>query len=216
MHRALIVKELRESAGITALAMLAMAFVLAGFTGFPILPWQSSKITHYPFVIDGFSFFLWFVAGGFAILLAMKQTAWELGKGTFCFLLHRPVNRRTIFLTKLLVGFGLVMDLTGLLILLYAWWAMTPGHFPAPFFWSMTLPAWQTWVALPVVYSGAFLSGLRPGRWFGSRLMPLVTAMVVALIAANVPWFCLSVVISLAATALGVIAILHYVHERDY
>ena len=216
MYRALIIKELRESAGIVALALLGLISVLAAFTGIPILPWQIPKIYHYPFVSDGFPNQFWMVAGGFAILLAMKQTAWELGKGTFYFLLHRPVNRHDIFTVKLLLGCDLIMSLSGLVILLYAWWAMTPGRFPAPFYWSMTTPIWKIWTSLPVIYLGAFLSGIRPARWFGSRLIPLVTAVLISVLAANAPWFWLSVVISVMMSALELIIIFYYVRERNY
>ena len=40
----------------------------------------------------------------------------------------------------------------------------------------MTAWAWQLWLCMPLVYLGAFLSGIRPARWFGTRLMPLVAA----------------------------------------
>ncbi len=40
----------------------------------------------------------------------------------------------------------------------------------------MTEPAWRVWLALPVVYLAAFLSGLLPARWRGVRLLPLVAA----------------------------------------
>lgn len=121
-----------------------------------------------------------------------------------------------MFAHKLVVGFLLVMLLSGLLVLAYAWWASRPGQFPAPFFRSMTVPAWQMWLALPVVYLGAFLAGIRPGRWFGSRLIPLVTAIAVAMLAARVPWVWLTVVISLVAGVVGVLSIVYYVEHRDY
>ena len=38
----------------------------------------------------------------------------------------------------------------------------------------MTVPAFQIWLLMPLVYLGAFASGIRPARWFGSRLLPLV------------------------------------------
>jgi hypothetical protein len=102
------------------------------------------------------------------------------------------------------------------MILLYAWWASAPGHIAAPFYWSMTRPAWCNWVALPLVYVGAFLSGIRPGRWFGSRLVPLVAAIALALLAANLPWISLALGTSLLGIALGLVAIFYYVRQRDF
>ena len=116
------------------------------------------------------------VIGGLAIALGLKQSAWEVGEGTYYFLLHRPATRRFIFGTKLAVGAGFVLIVGGLLVLLYAMWAATPGNVATPFYWSMTGPRWQLWLCMPLLYLGAFLSGIRPARWFGTRLMPLVAA----------------------------------------
>ena len=35
----------------------------------------------------------------------------------------------------------------------------------------MTGPAFQVWLLMPLAYLGAFASGIRPARWFGSRLL---------------------------------------------
>ena len=216
MHKALVIKELRESAGIVALAALGVAYVLAELTATPLLPWQSRNLYSYPFVRDSLPFYLWLLGGGLAIALGFRQTAWELSHGTYFYLLHRPVSRRTVFGLKLLVGAVLVVLMNGLLVALYAWWAATPGHFEAPFFWSMTVPAWQQWLSLLPVYFGAFLAGIRPGRWFGSRLLPLVAAILAAIVASALPWCWLGVAISLAASAILITATLYYVRKRDY
>src|SRR4029079_8266169 len=122
-------------------------------------------------------------AGALAIALGLRQTAWEIGQGTYFFLLHRPVRRNRIFALKLLIGGALTMALSALFILIYAWWAERPGHFAAPFEWSMKRSAWIWWIAVLPVYIGACLSGIRPGRWFGTRLVPLVAGIGAALLA---------------------------------
>ena len=45
----------------------------------------------------------------------------------------------------------------------------------SPFRWSWTLPTWMVIGIMLPVYVGAFPSGLRPARWFGTRLFPPVT-----------------------------------------
>jgi len=216
MHKALVIKELRESAGLVALAAMGTAYALAELTATRLVPWQSSRLYHYPFVDDTLSFYFALVAGGLATALGLKQTAWELGQGTANFLLHRPVSRRRIFGYKLATGAGLVLFVSSLMILIYAWWAATPGHFEAPFYWSMTFPAWRMWIAMPCVYLGAFLAGIRPGRWFGSRLVPLVAGILFAVGAANAPWFWLSALLSAAASAVLLVGVFYYVYQRDY
>lgn len=216
MHKALIVKELRESAGIVILALLGVGYSLAELTATPLFPWQNPYLYYYPFVQNLLFEYFWLVAGGLAIALGFRQTAWELGQGTYFFLLHRPVSRRVIFGYKLLVGCGLLMLLSGLLVTAYAWWASRPGSFQAPFFWSMTIPAWQMWLAVPPLYFGAFLSGIRPARWYGSRLVPLITGILTSMAAASAPWVWSTVALSLIVSALMVVSILYYVQQRDY
>src|SRR5262245_39462878 len=112
MFKALIVKELREAAGIVALAALGAVYALAGLTATPLLPWQSPRLYHYPFIYDTLSFYFAVVAGGLAIALGLKQTAWELAQGTAYFLLHRPISRAKIFGYKLWIGAALVLAIS--------------------------------------------------------------------------------------------------------
>jgi hypothetical protein len=216
MQQAIVVKELRESAGLVVLAVLGMAYALADLTATPLTPWQSRWLYSYPVVADSLEFYFWIVAGGLAIAVGLRQTAWELNQGTYFFLLHRPLSRRRIFALKLLVGGTIVMLLASAMIAIYVWWAATPGHFAAPFYWTMTEPAWQLLVSLPPLYLGAFLAGIRPGRWFGSRLVPLVAGLLAAIGASHMAWFWQAAAISFVASMVLVVAIYYYIEARDY
>ncbi len=216
MTKSMILKELRESAGLVVLGLIGLVFHLANLTGFPLMGGSQQELWHYPFVQDSLSSSLWMIGGGLAIAIGLKQTAWEEWRGTFYFLLHRPVSRRRLFGIKMAVGCLLTMAVSSLLVLLYAWWAMTPGKFPAPFFWSMTFPAWRMCFALPPVYFGAFLSGLRPARWFGSRLAPLLASFLAAGVASAMPFLWLTALIALAASAALIVVIFHYAAHRDF
>jgi hypothetical protein len=216
MIKALVVKELREAAGLVALAVLATAYALAELTGTRLVPWQNNWLYGYPFIDDELAFYFWIVGCGLAIALGLRQTAWELGQNTFLFLLHRPVSRRFVFGFKLMVGISLVMLIAALMVAFYAWWEATPGHMAAPFYWSMTVPAWQMCLSLPPMYLGAFLAGIRPGRWFGSRLLPIVAGMLAAAVANSVPWVWLTVLLSFVVSGVLTAGIFYYVQSRDY
>lgn len=217
MHKALVWKELRESAGLIAVALLAAVYVLTDLTGVQLVPTQSASSIEYPFVSDGsLSFYLCLLAGGLAVLLGFKQSAWELWQGSYYFLLHRPASRRTIFAVKLAVGLATLLVVTGAVILIYALWAATPGTHATPFFWSMTVWAWQMWFAFPLLYLGAFLSAIRPGHWFGSRLAPLVAAAILTLFCTTVFWWWVGVAVALVFELAFVFSILLYVDSRDY
>jgi len=217
MNRALIVKELRESAPLAALTAVGAAWVLANLWGVPITPWDSRQATELPFVNDGALYAaLGVLGGGFAAMLALKQSAWEEMKGTFRYLLYRPIERRRVVLTKMAVGVAAVMALMGAFILLHAAWAAAPGHHPSPFFWSMTVPAWHIWLVLPLVYLGAMLTGLRPGRWYGSRLLPAAAAGALAFVLGAQPWWWVALAGSAIASLFFAACILHVARVRDF
>jgi hypothetical protein len=216
MLKALVIKELRESAGIVVLAALAIVYALSELTGLRLLALSGRSLSRYPFIYDELLGYLAFCTGGLAVALAMKQTAWELGQGTFFFLFHRPISRTRLFVCKLAVGLAWVLLLSVLLILVYAWWVATPGHIAGPFHWSMTAPAWRMWVALPVVYLGSFLAGIRPGSWYGSRLLPIAAAIGGVVLAIKMPWLWLSLLISVLAAIVLLVGIFYHVRRRDY
>jgi hypothetical protein len=135
-------------------------------------------------VSSTFEYFFAYLSAAFAILLGFRQTVGEAVQGTYQFLLHLPTSRRRVLGCKLLVGTAVYLVVAALPIAGYALWAAAPGTHASPFYWSMTLPVWQIWWSMTVLYLAAFLSGLRPGRWFGSRLLPLVAAVPPAVLAA--------------------------------
>jgi hypothetical protein len=188
----LVLKELREIAGITAAALagyLALVVNLMGAKVFDWVPGVPAGTHEIPFAGGGFTVFFCFVSVVFAAALGFRQSAGESAKGTFLFLLHRPLARPTIFRTKLALGAGVLLMCASLPIVLYGWWAAVPGHHPSPFAWSMTGPAWRLTFLMPLLYLGAFLSGLRPARWFGTRLLPLIGVGVLLVLLVLLPWW---------------------------
>jgi hypothetical protein len=218
--RALAVKELREVAGITAIALaayLALVINLMGAKVFDWIPGMPAGTTGVPFADGDFTGFFTVISVLFAVALGFRQSAWESGKGTFLFLLHRPTSRNAIFLTKLVAGAGALFGCACLSIMLYGWWAAIPGHHPSPFEWAMTESAWRLALEMPLLYLGAFLSGLRPGRWLGTRLLPLLAAALVVIVLNMVPWWWpLSLPIVVALCALLVANICFVARARDY
>jgi len=230
MKKALAVKELRETAWIAALALAASLLMLVTMQGVDLSSllsyrsygWYGFAVqrTPIPFVNDDFQSKLILVGLVLATVLGFRQSIAEFTRGTYLLLLHRPLRRDMIFATKLAVGAMLVVVVSTLTVALYAWWAATPGTHPSPFFWSMTVPAWWAAVCLPVVYLGAFLSGVRPGRWLGTRLMPLVTSLVAYIIllalVQELRWFVVAIAMLPVAIAVFVFTIQYVARTRDF
>jgi len=177
MIRALALKELREIAGFAVLATLSYMSIVAGMVGMqPFARLLRKQSRGVPFVDTEILQLFTIVAIAFTLALGFRQAAWEATQGTYQYLLHRPLRRSAVFLTKLGVGVILFIVCTAVPLLLYAWWAAMRGTHASPFEWGMTESAWRFCFGMPLVYLGAFLSGLRPSRWYGTRLLPLVSA----------------------------------------
>jgi hypothetical protein len=220
MIKTLAIKELRESAGLVALAALGMAWVVLRSMGYNLtsmLIWYPEEDTHIAFLNDGFYHWTSYVVGALAVLLGLKQSAWELQHGAYHFILYRPIPRRLLMLIKLVVGIVLIILLVALAILVYGTWAATPGNRAAPFAWSMTGDSWLLACALPIIYVGGFLSGIRPARWFGTRLLPLLSAMFyVTFVLTLADYWWVQIPLILIGYAAFLAAIGYCTRSRDY
>ncbi|HEY4311005.1 MAG TPA: hypothetical protein VGN12_16255 [Pirellulales bacterium] len=218
----LVRKEARELLPLFALAALVQLVLLVSAMGW--LPktvnivGEPTNIPFYNPLADGDVIFLFiFVGFAFAVLCGLWQTLSELMRGTFHFLLHRPLARSRIFGVKLAVGATACLLLTVLPILGYAVWAATPGTHASPFFWSLTGRAWLLCLGIVVIYLATFLSGLRPARWYGSRFWPVALALFSAYVLHGMPLAWLITAGALTAIgALYVVAILHVAYARDF
>jgi ABC-type transport system involved in multi-copper enzyme maturation permease subunit len=221
MLKALVIKELREMLGIAAIAaVLYTAFIgsMMGSRLFQALPGTPGPSNALPFL--GASFrqnFAW-LTSALAIALGFWQTAVESNRGTFPFLLHRPLGRGAIIGAKLGSGLAVLLVEAGTALLVYALWAATPGTHPSPFAWSMAELALQIMFAMTLVYIGAFLSGLRPARWIGTRLLPLAGSCVLAAALVAICWLFGMVGLLLIALCdfFLIVAVLHMARTRDY
>lgn len=214
---ALVRKELRETLGLAALALLAYLYFVTGEMGNSLVPIFRAPQTAVPFVGGGFLRSFCSVSVPLAIVLGLRQSAVESLRGTWLFLLHRPVGRGKLIGVKLAVGTAVYLICAALPILLYAWWAATPGTHASPFSWSMTRECWQAWLSIAALYFGAFLVGMRGARWFGSRLFPLVAAGLLVVLIQVLPWWWPLGVASLLVLDGWLIASIVYVARvRDF
>lgn len=176
MTRAMLFKELRETMWIALAGVAVHVYCVLALIGVDLLTLRVVGRGEMPFLRDNFLGTFAMVAVCVAAVLGLRQTVTESSRGTWLFLLQRPVSRRRLLTLKLGMGLALCLMTSAFPILVYGWWAATPGTHPNPFEWSMTLSCWQGCASITGVYLAAFLSGIRPARWFGTRLAPLVGA----------------------------------------
>jgi ABC-type transport system involved in multi-copper enzyme maturation permease subunit len=226
MILAIVKKELRETRVFAAVALGVYFLYLSKLTGhwgrlqswiFALVPGMNAEPPDVPFVEGPFVVILFFIGAALAITLGFRQSAWEPSQGTAQYLLHLPLSRRTIFVTKLTTGISLLLGCTLLPILIYAIWAAVPATHAGPFEWSMTWTAFEVWLLMPLAYLGAFASGIRPARWYGSRLLPLVSvALACSILAVVSQWWPIALPLLLLVAAVLVSDILWEVETRDF
>jgi len=218
MWKAIVWKELRENWWLAGLGLAAHLHMVAVYSGLQLLPTvRTTRFWSMPFVNHGFLASFVSVSLLLAVALGLRQTLSESVRGTWLFLLHRPLDRRTLIGLKLGVGAVLYLGCAATPIVVYACWAATPGTHPSPFYWSMTLDAWLAWGSLVAMYLAAFLSGLRPARWFGSRLFPLAgTGMLLLFQNLILPWYSLRVGLDVALALVLLASIFYVAATRDF
>jgi hypothetical protein len=112
------------------------------------------------------------------LALGLLQILPELRRDQWAFLVHRPVSRTTLFFGKVIPGVCLYLLATIAPLLGFALWASSPSHVPAPFDVRFTLVGWAAILSgLPFYFAG-LLVALRPARWYGSRALPIVSALI--------------------------------------
>jgi hypothetical protein len=226
MTRALIYKEIRETLPIVAVGLAALLLVALHPMGYSPIPnllgyLQQGAI---PFVgyRDEFTSQFHMAAGGLALALGFWQSLADFWGGAHLFVLHRPASRRRIYGVKLAVGLAAYLMCGVVPIALYALWAATPGTHASPFEWSMTTDAWFGWISMVTIYLSAFLSGVRPASWMGTRLAPLAAAAAMLMLAevAGMKFPAISpfgglLILVLTDIALAV-SIIYVVQARDF
>lgn len=222
MYKALVFKELRETIGIAAIALLAYLAVIANLVGYHVLLLNigpSRWYTPIPFLDNSFTVLFSFISVGFTLALGLWQTVVESKRGTWLFLLHRPMGLGKLIGVKLAIGAGVYVLIASMAILIYAVWAAMPGLHAHPFAWWMTTEVWEALAVILGCYFGAFLAGIRPGRWIGTRLLPIPaagfsTAFVIVLF--NLGWLLWGFMALVLLYALFVSLIFFVVRTRDF
>jgi hypothetical protein len=122
-----------------------------------------------PLLSSGLRVQVAFACANFGALLGWLQIRAEKHPDLWAFLVHRPISRTKILMSKVAAGLLLYVVAGGLPIFVFAVVTSIPGKVAAPFEWAMALPLAAVFLSGVVYYFAGLLTGLRKARWFASR-----------------------------------------------
>lgn len=137
----------------------------------------------------------------FGAALGMLQTIPESVRGTYPFLVHRPVRRGRLLLGKALAGAAMYSVAGGVPLLVAVIWVATPGHYAAPFRIAMAGAVFADFLCGLVFYLAGILAGVRRARWYGTRLAGFGLALIVMLLAHAASEFLTAIAFEVIAAA---------------
>jgi len=183
----LVRKEFRESLPWLLLA----AIVFFGFGGFCLRAmaftggrnWYYSRfssgsivapdqLTHYsPLQITG----MWLLVTsiGLGLILGVRHFWIPYFTGTWPFLLHRSVNRKTVLAAKLTAATIAFVISLGTVWVCFYWYANRPELFTIPQTGRVFIKGWISILMGFVVYLGTALSGLSTAKWYTTKIFGL-------------------------------------------
>ncbi len=189
--KTLILKELRENLKLAVVGLLLSLAVVVGSQLYyvnlikGITSGVSAAQNYYyrlqPLTSNNFTSFSMILCVLVGAALGWFQIQNERHRDLWAFLVHRPVTRTTIFLSKVIAGLTLYVLTVGLPLLYFILWVKTPGNVAAPFDWGMALPIMAAFLSGVAWYFAGMLTSIRQARWYGSRALGFGAALLALL-----------------------------------
>jgi len=169
-------KELRENVKWAVLALIGL--VLAEFYALN----QDQFFGFYvqeaaPLCKSSFLMITTFGCAAVGLVIGLVQMLPEQRRDQWAALIHRPVERATIFRGKGVAGLFLYFVATTVPFIACVWYVATPGHFAAPFSPGMILPGVGDICAGAIYYLAALFVSLHRGPWYGTRAFGFLAAV---------------------------------------
>ena len=182
---------------------------LVGLTCLDIYPlWNSvySPSAGASYLATGLTPLLVIVMPAIAVGFALLQIVPDLQPDKWALLVHRPLQRSTIFWGKVAAGLLLYTIAAGLSYVITLIWFAVAGAGVAPFSPGMILPGIVDILSGIPFYLAAMLAAMRLARRARSRFLCIGAAVLFALFQAWVPEFWMALLITSFASALMLIA----------
>ncbi len=148
----------------------------------------------------------------FGLVLCWVQIQNERPRDLWAFLVHRPMTRTEIFLGKMIAGLAIYFTVTALPLFCFVLWLRFLSPRVAPFDWSMIAVSVTGLVAGLAYYFAGMLVALRQVRWYASRGLPVLSALVVSALTLNTSSFwvaCLGALLAASVLATAVWGAFH-------
>jgi hypothetical protein len=173
MLKSLVWKEFRELLPISVLALVAQFLLIGSVVA--NLGIHNQYRTEPRSDAEATWSLLYMVALIYPVAVGLWQISRENFYSNFQFLLHRPVSRNWLIGIKLLCGGFACLLVIGIPLTCFGRW-LDSQLFHYQKAWA-TCTALQLCSGMGLLYVGAFLSALRPARWYGSMFFPLIAGL---------------------------------------
>lgn len=186
-------KEFRENLKWTAILLLLIFGYMAAFGAC---------------LCDSFFAYVSFVSAIFGSVLGIVQTTFESGGDRRALFLHRPIGRTNLFLAKVTSGTLLFLFAMGFPLACYFVTKVITGKVAPQLPLNHRIPLLLPWFADVLTgltwYFAGVLAGLRPGRWYGGRILGFPVALLASFLAWNLAAFYeVLVALFIFATVIG-------------
>jgi len=177
--RVIIWKELRENVRWALLGMVIVGVAMAYALSKAAPNGQSLRAGTFEMVTV-------LMASVLGAALGFGQVIFDSRQGRWALLVHRPIGRGRIFMGKVVAGLTLYFTTMGLPFGAAAIWSSMPGHVAGPFRWGMAVPGLVDILAGMVYYFAGMVTARRAARWYASRCLVLVAAILCSMIVLGV------------------------------
>ncbi len=177
--RAIIWKELRENFRWALLGMVLVGLAMTYALSKAAPSGQSLRA-------EAFEMVMVLMTSVLGAALGFGQVIFDSRQGHWALLVHRPIGRDRVFMGKVVAGLTLYFTAMLLPFFAAAIWASMPGHVAGPFRWGMAVPGLMDILTGVVYYFAGMVTARRAARWYASRCLVLVAAILCSMIVIGV------------------------------
>ncbi len=173
----LIRKELKENAKWIPVGLIIMLVLAWAATPASLASYMRGSRTHHELIA-----YFGYASPVFAVFLGVMQTVWDFSDRNRGYLLHRAVSLNEVLLSKVVSGAIVYFTVTLIPLILVAVFFAAKGIEQLPFRPLQVIAPLSMVCLFYFFHPAAMWMMIRPGKWYGTKLLPISVPVVVCLL----------------------------------